>query len=97
MKKIYFAGSIRGGRDDAELYQKIIKHLTNYGVILTEHVGDANLSLEGQHELSDTFIHDRDMEWLLSSDVIVGSKTLTNKVYDDFDSAKKIVDEFFGG
>ena len=37
--KIYFAGSIRGGRDEEENYLKIIKHLAKYGDVLTEHVG----------------------------------------------------------
>lgn len=32
-RKIYFCGSIRGGRDDAALYAKIIEHLaSNFGV-----------------------------------------------------------------
>jgi len=33
--RIYFAGSIRGGRDDAMLYQRIIALLTEYGEVLT--------------------------------------------------------------
>ena len=37
--KIYFAGSIRGGRDDAEIYSQIIEFLQGYGQVLTEHVG----------------------------------------------------------
>ena len=39
MTKIYFCGSIRGGRDDAEIYARIIKYLQAYGQVLTEHVG----------------------------------------------------------
>ncbi len=42
--KIYFAGSICGGRDDKELYLEIIKKLTSFGTVLAEHVGDKNLS-----------------------------------------------------
>ena len=37
--KIYFCGSIRGGREDAQLYAKIISHLKSFGTVLTEHVG----------------------------------------------------------
>ena len=37
--KIYFCGSIRGGRKDGELYARIIKQLEAYGKVLTEHVG----------------------------------------------------------
>jgi 2'-deoxynucleoside 5'-phosphate N-hydrolase len=47
--KIYFAGSIRGGRDDKELYLDIIKWLGKYGTVLTEHIGDATLSALGEH------------------------------------------------
>ena len=41
--KIYFAGSIRGGRDDAELYAQMIKTLQSYGTVLTEMVGYPNI------------------------------------------------------
>ncbi len=34
--KIYFAGSIRGGRRDAELYYKIVQQLKTYGEVFTE-------------------------------------------------------------
>lgn len=33
--KIYFAGSIRGGREDGELYEKIIMLLSGFGEVLT--------------------------------------------------------------
>ncbi len=38
--RIYFAGSIRGGREDASLYLQIIDYLKTFGEVLTEHVGD---------------------------------------------------------
>ena len=71
--KIYFAGSIRGGREDALLYQQIIEYLGNFGQVLTEHIGDTTMSSE--HGLTDSFIHDRDMEWLLSADVLIAEVT----------------------
>lgn len=37
-KKIYFAGSIRGGREDAALYQRIIQYINKTEVVLTEHI-----------------------------------------------------------
>ena len=37
-KKIYFAGSIRGGRVDAALYQRIIQYINRTDVVLTEHI-----------------------------------------------------------
>lgn len=37
-KKIYFADSIRGGRVDAALYQRIIQYINKTDVVLTEHI-----------------------------------------------------------
>jgi 2'-deoxynucleoside 5'-phosphate N-hydrolase len=73
--RIYFAGSIRGGREDASIYFQIIEHLKNFGDVLTEHIGDKTLSAIGDDGPTDRFIHDRDMEWLLSSDVLVAEVT----------------------
>ncbi len=73
--KIYFAGSIRGGRDDAEIYYQIIKFLQEYGQVLTEHVGEKDLNVMGESTLSDKQIHDRDMKWLLESDLMVAEVT----------------------
>ena len=72
--KIYFAGSIRGGRDDWSLYKEIIDLLSLYGDVLTEHIGDSTLSISGE-DLSDKFIHDRDLEWLKSCEYLVAEVT----------------------
>ena len=72
--KIYFAGSIRGGRDDKDIYAAIIMLLKNYGTVVTEHVGDAQISLEGE-AAPDREIHDRDIGWLRECDVIVAEVT----------------------
>ena len=61
--KIYFAGSIRGGRDDAALYRQIIAMLMEYGEVLTEHGGDASLTRAGEDGPSDGAIYGRDMAW----------------------------------
>lgn len=74
--KIYFAGSIRAGREDVSLYHEIIQHLKKYGEVLTEHVGDYSLSIKGQNQLPDPYIHDRDVDWLLSSDIVVAEVTV---------------------
>lgn len=47
--KIYFAGSIRAGREDAQLYARIVTILKKYGTVLTEHVGNPNLSKSGSN------------------------------------------------
>jgi len=73
--KIYFAGSIRGGREDAALYLQIIEYLKNYGEVLTEHIGDPNLTDLGDDGPTDRYIHDRDLAWLQSADVLVAEVT----------------------
>jgi len=73
--KIYFAGSIRGGREDAALYLQIIETLKSFGEVLTEHIGDPKLTELGDDGPSDRFIHDRDLEWLQSADVLVAEVT----------------------
>jgi len=73
---IYFAGSICGGRDDSDLYRRIIDHLTRYGQVLTEHIGDPSVSEEGEHHLDDGFIYDRDLELLHTADVIIAEVSI---------------------
>ena len=33
MKKVYFAGSIRGGRVDAKLYERLIKYIQRKDIV----------------------------------------------------------------
>ena len=69
--KIYFAGSIRGGRSDASVYQSLIAYLSSFGEVLTEHVGRASLTDAGDDGPNDRYIHDRDMAWLAACDLLV--------------------------
>lgn len=83
MTKIYFAGSIRGGRQDAELYNKIITLLKQNNIVLTEHVGNPNLSnLETDTTMADAqrdaAIYTRDTEWLKQSDLVIAECTTTS-------------------
>ena len=71
--KIYFAGSIRGGRQDAELYRKVIAALKDKHQVLTEHVGD--LSLSTVENKGDKAIYEQDMAWLRESDLVVAECT----------------------
>ena len=74
--KIYFCGSIRGGRQLVDRYQLIIGFLRDHGEVLTEHVGDDAIVESGEGTLSDREIHDRDMCWIVESDVIVAEVTI---------------------
>ncbi len=69
--KIYFAGSIRGGRDDAAVYAQLIDHLRAYGRVLTEHVGSSTLTVLDEDGGSDAFIHTQDVAWLTEAPVLV--------------------------
>jgi nucleoside 2-deoxyribosyltransferase len=73
--KIYFAGSIRGGRDDVKIYEVMITWLRPFGEVLTEHVGNLALSERGDDGPSDRHIHDRDMAWLSSCDLVIAEVT----------------------
>ena len=72
--KIYFAGAIRGGRNDADRYLEIIALLRAHGEVLTEHIGDPNLG-EGGEAHDDHWIHDRDLTWLKEADCLVAEVT----------------------
>jgi len=76
--KIYFAGSIRGGRDDAPLYHEIIALLIEYGEVLTEHVGDVGLTAAGEDGLPDATIYERDVGWLAEADAVIAEVTVAS-------------------
>ncbi len=74
MKKIYFAGSIRGGRVDADLYRRMIEYIQKTDIVLTEHIGHPELNvLEKGKE--DEEIYNQDTAWLLESDLLIGECT----------------------
>jgi hypothetical protein len=72
--KIYFAASIRGGRNYVRDYKAIISELRIYGKVLTEHIADDKLDDRGEN-ISDTAIFERDTGWLIESDIIVAEVT----------------------
>ena len=72
--KIYFAGAIRGGREDVALYLKMVELLRPYGAVLTEHIADEQLNSLGESN-DDRAIHDRDLAWLKEADCLVAEVT----------------------
>ena len=74
MVKVYFAGSIRGGRIDAELYARIIRYIQRTDIVLTEHIGNPDLNLNEQGK-RDVEIYEEDMAWLRESDVVIAECT----------------------
>lgn len=49
--KVYFCGSIRGGRADVDIYRRIVTKLQSYGTVLTEHVSNRALDDTGESTL----------------------------------------------
>ncbi|XP_055119162.1 5-hydroxymethyl-dUMP N-hydrolase isoform X3 [Symphalangus syndactylus] len=73
---LYFCGSIRGGREDRTLYERIVSRLRRFGTVLTEHVAAAELGARGEEAAGgDRLIHERDLEWLQQADVVVAEVT----------------------
>ena len=70
-KNLYFAGSIRGGRDFADLSRKMLQHMQMTDIVLTEHIGQANLNLKEKGRISDAEIYNQDTAWLKESDMVV--------------------------
>ncbi len=68
---IYFAGSIRGGREDADLYHRICLYLQKTDNVLTKHVGD----LIVQEDLTDKEIFSRDILWIRKADIVIAECT----------------------
>ena len=74
-KKVYFAGSIRGGRDDAQYYTDLISYIkSKNAIVLTEHIGDNNL-LKNEKNLTDKEIYLRDINWMKEADLLIAECT----------------------
>lgn len=71
MKKVYFAGSIRGGRADAELYNRVIAYIKQKAIVLTEHVGAIDL----RESAADSEIYAQDTTWLREADLLIAECT----------------------
>ena len=74
MKKIYFAGSIRGGREDAKLYQRIISHISKSNKVLTEQIGNPHID-SAEKGMTDQDIYEQDAAWLRECDMVIAECT----------------------
>ena len=74
-KKVYFAGSIRGGRVDAELYRRIIAYVNRTDTVLTEHVGSLGFTMSASDEGPDGHIYAQDTAWLRECDLVIAECT----------------------
>ena len=73
-RKIYFAGSIRGGRADAQTYHEMIDLIKETDLVLTEHVGDMDYSSISEEE-KDRQIYETDTAWLRECDLVIAECT----------------------
>ena len=74
-KTVYFAGSIRGGREDAAVYKRMIDYINKTDIVLTEHIGLGSLSVETRTKEDDEHIYERDTEWIRASGVLIAECT----------------------
>lgn len=74
-KKVYFAGSIRGGRDDAQLYADLIAYINRTDIVLTEHIGDGSINLKELGRDGDAYIYNRDTAWIRECDLLIAECT----------------------
>jgi 2'-deoxynucleoside 5'-phosphate N-hydrolase len=69
--KIYFGGSISGGRQFLGIYQEIVSYLQSAGhQVLTEHVVRPDV-LEFEKQFTSEQIYSRDVHWLNQCDCLV--------------------------
>lgn len=72
--KIYFACSIRGGRDDAAIYADLASHIKSRVTLLTEIFADSKLTAEGMNKPS-SIIWQTDINWVKQADAIIAEVT----------------------
>ncbi|XP_052782350.1 2'-deoxynucleoside 5'-phosphate N-hydrolase 1-like [Mya arenaria] len=71
--KIYFCGSITSGRQDVDIYARLIEELRKYGRILTEHVGIKDAAK--MPTWSNKEVLQKSLQWLRECDVLVAEVT----------------------
>jgi nucleoside 2-deoxyribosyltransferase len=69
--KIYFSGSISGGRDHAAIYQHLVAYLQALGhAVLSAHVADPAM-LEREKDTPPRVVFERDVAWVHDCDVMI--------------------------
>lgn len=74
MKKVYFACSIRGGRDDAAYYANLVTLIKKYAEVLTEIFADKSLTAAGMNKPSGD-IWSNDIRWIGQADAVIAEVT----------------------
>lgn len=74
MKKVYFACSIRGGRDDADLYAELVQTIKERAEVLTEIFADQKLTPQGMNKPARE-IWETDLAWVKEADAVIAEVT----------------------
>lgn len=74
MKKIYFACSIRGGREDAETYAQLVEYVKTKATVLSEIFADGTLTASGMNKPSRE-IWQIDTDWVREADAVITEVT----------------------
>ena len=72
--KIYFACSIRGGRDNAALCVELANHIKLKATLLTEIFVDKKLTINGMNKPSHV-IWQTDIDWIKEADALIAEVT----------------------
>lgn len=75
-KNIYFAASIRGGRELIKTYEAMLVNMRLHHTVLTEQVGNMHHSTDEQMYSQDNLIYKQDVELLTNSDVVIAECTV---------------------
>ena len=73
--KIYFAGSIRGGRLLVDTYRQLIDWLNEKHTVLNEYVGSTAITKTGEQKDVE-YIYNQDVSWLKESDILIADVTI---------------------
>lgn len=74
MKKVYFACSVRGGRDDKYIYEEIVSLLRKFSKVMTEFNIAKDLTPKGTPGATSK-TYQRDMKMLKSSNIMIAEVT----------------------
>lgn len=72
--KIYFACSIRGGRNDAQTYAELASYIKSRATLLTEIFADTKLTSQGMNK-PNNLIWQTDINWIKEADAIIAETT----------------------
>ena len=73
--RFFVAAAIRGGRTHQPEYRAIVAFLEHHGTVVNPHVADDTISEYGETDLTKEQIHDRELQSLRSSDLVIAEVT----------------------